>query len=231
MRRSTLILLLLLGWFTTKIGRADDSDLNQAVGSVIDVASGKGLGTGFIIFGADGKAIVLTAYHVTHGSKARLRLPGGSSIEQDLKLSLLRSIPEEDLVSFSIDEPHHSLVSVFKWSRKKADASSEVSFWGVDFTRNTVFGQQTVVDSCGRSMLENGSPIEFIDFRGDTSQGFSGSPVFLRNTREVIGIVISGWFQCSIDGTKKVMMNRSVIPRALTKRQLSTQTTIPKRPN
>jgi S1-C subfamily serine protease len=229
MGSSTLIVLLVFGWFNTKIGRADDSDLNQAVGSVIDVASGNGLGTGFIIFGADGKPIVLTAYHVTHGSKATLRLPGATAVEQDLKLSLLHSVPEEDLVSFSLDDPHHSLVPVFKWSRKKADASSEVSFWGVDFAHNTVFGQKTVVDSSGKSMLENGSPIEFVDFRGDTTQGFSGSPVFLRNTREVIGIVISGWFQCSIDGTKKMMMNRAVIPREVTKRQLSIRTATKRR--
>lgn len=207
-RRTVGALVLSLACLAFSV-QADESDLNDAVGSIKDAVSNKNLGTGFIVFNTMGHAYVITAYHVIQSKKAKLRLPGSSG---DLTLSRVATVAEEDLVSFSIDVPQGVLKPVFKWSKKKPSTLDLIAYWGVDFARNRVFGQRTKVDSSGKGVLDDGSLINFVDFPGDTAPGFSGSPVFSRDTREVFGVLISGLFQCSIDGQRKLMMNRAVIP-------------------
>ncbi len=190
---------------------ADDSDLNLAIGAIRDIDTGQPLGTGFIARNVAGQVAVVTAYHVSGSHRVELDLPGPEWQGKPLRLRHFVDLPQQDLASFSIENNSQAPAPILTWSLLRPHVAEKIAFWGVDFAKRQVGGQRTTVDSLGISSLADGSVIDFLDFRADAYKGFSGSPVFVSGTRNVIGVIIQGWYQCADHNEPPVIYDRAVM--------------------
>ena len=179
----------------------------KAVGVIRRVSDGKTIGSAFI---AGNKRYLITCAHVASGKGFVYR---GVGSPKDINIKSSFHLPKFDLSVFSFDKSI-KIKPLKLGDFRRILPRDTVVYIGWDKALSKMKKNKATVFSVG-SCNNNGTIVDFLEFYGAGTAGYSGGPVF-NIEGEVVAIMREAWTKKGIKGGKSFLINRAFSIELLT---------------